>query len=87
MRVPARPPLRIAWRKSADDVSLCGRGSTTKHLRGEALAALLAARRNDGAAGAGAHTGTEAVLAGTTTVIGLESTLALGHGTSLLNIH
>jgi hypothetical protein len=50
-------------------------------LRGDALAALTTTGRDDRAAGAGVHTGTEAVLARATTVVGLESTLALGHGT------
>lgn len=57
------------------------------YLGSEGLATLVAACGNDGTASAGTHAGTETVHACTTTVIGLESTLALGHGTSLLNIH
>lgn len=56
-------------------------------LRGDAVAALTTTGRNDGAAGAGAHAGAEAVLARTTAVVGLESTLALGHGTHSLHVH
>lgn len=48
-------------------------------LSGEACATLLATSRHDGTTGAGAHAGTEAVLAGATTVVRLERTLALGH--------
>jgi len=39
-------------------------------------AALAAAVREDGTAGAGTHAEAEAVLLGTTTVVGLESALA-----------
>jgi hypothetical protein len=50
-----------------------GRG---QHRSGsEAVAALTAARRKDGAAGAGAHPKTEAVGLGPTPVVGLERTL------------
>lgn len=46
-------------------------------LRGETLAPLATTSRNDGTPSNGTHTSTEAVLLGTTTGIGLESTL--GH--------
>ena len=59
--------------------------TSVPNLGGQGLAALVAACGNDGTAGAGTHAGTETVYACTTTVVGLESTLALGHGTSLLN--
>lgn len=55
------------------------------NLGGQGLAALVAACGNDGTAGAGTHASTETVHTCTATVVGLESTLALGHGTSLLN--
>lgn len=47
-------------------------------LRREAGATLAATRGNDGAAGAGAHAGAEAVLAGAAAVVGLESPLRHG---------
>lgn len=47
---------------------------------GELCAALATATVDDGAAGAGTHPKTEAVHTRTTTVVGLESALALGHG-------
>ena len=50
-----------------------------KHeLSGELSATLLATSGDDGAAGAGVHAGTEAVLACTTAVVGLESPLRHG---------
>lgn len=67
-------PKQLGWR-----------GTSTPKLGGQGLATLVATCGNDGTAGAGAHAGTETVHACTTTVVGLESTLALGHGTSLLN--
>ena len=59
--------------------------TSVPNLGSQGLATLVAACGNDGTAGAGTHAGTETVNACTTTVVGLESTLALGHGTSLLN--
>lgn len=51
-----------------------------KHeLSGELSATLLATSGDDGAAGAGAHAGTEAVLTSATTVVRLEGTLTLCH--------
>ena len=47
-------------------------------LRREVGAALAAARGNDGAAGAGAHAGAEAVLTSAAAVIRLESPLRHG---------
>lgn len=61
------------------------RDLTIRYLGGEGLAALTTASRNDRTAGTGTHTSTEAVNASTTTVVWLESTLALGHDTSLLH--
>ena len=51
-----------------------------KHeLSGELSATLLATSCDDGAASAGAHTGAEAVLTSTTTVVRLERALTLCH--------
>ena len=51
-----------------------------KHeLSGELSATLLATSGDDGAAGAGAHAGAEAVLASATAVVRLEGTLTLCH--------
>lgn len=52
----------------------------------DVAATLTTTGRHDGATGAGAHAGTETVLTRTTTVVGLESTLALGHGTHSFDI-
>lgn len=69
---------------NAGDAGREKRHSGRLELSGEGLTALVTTRGDDGTASAGTHTGTEAVHASTATVVGLESTLALGHGTSLL---
>src|SRR5699024_11565916 len=53
----------------------CGKHGLSSQL----CATLLAASRNDGTTRTGGHTGTEAVLTSTTTVIWLECTLSLCH--------
>src|SRR5690606_28363412 len=53
-------------------------GQHVARLRGELGAPLATAGREDGAAGAGAHTEAEAVLLGTTPVVRLEGSLAHG---------
>lgn len=60
------------------------RPRTAGVLRREAAAALTTTRTKDGASGTGAHTQTEAVRLGATTVIGLERPLA--HWRALLEL-
>ena len=83
VRLPARRPPLMVRLNSAGEVSLCRLGSTDTaalRLRGHAGAAPTATCRNDGAAGAGAHAGADAVLAGTAAVVRLERLFALCHG-------
>ena len=63
-KLPRRCELVLGWKHE---------------LSGELSATLLATSGDDGAARAGAHAGTETVLASTTTVVRLEGTLTLCH--------
>ncbi len=75
-RAPHTPPDDCSIVSPASDALWSREHSRSSALRRELGAALAAACVEDGATGAGAHTGTETVLLGATTVVGLESALA-----------
>ena len=76
-------PEAVLRRKHGGGVTGPGTGGRrpARGLRGEGLASLAPAGGHDGAAGPGTHPGPEAVHTRAATIVGLESPLALGHGT------
>ncbi len=80
--LPTRTPDRVVRRKSPDRRILCARGNTGGWVAagsgGQLVAALTAARGEDGATGTGPHPLAETVGTAAAPVAGLES--ALGHG-------
>ena len=78
VRAPARAPRRIVGAKSRLEVSRCARVSTGRRRRSDrdALATLAAARRQDRAAGTGAHPEAAAVHLVAATVVRLVRALA-----------
>src|SRR5699024_9379917 len=83
MRPHATPTLNCPTKLCRrSELVRCGKHGLSSQL----CATLLAASRNDGTTRTGGHTGTEAVLTSTTTVIWLECTLSLCHDI-LLSVH